>query len=339
MDLNILWFGLVAVLFIGYFFLEGFDFGVGMLLPFIAKDDQSRRRVINAIGPFWDGNEVWLLTAGGALFAAFPNWYATLFSGFYLALFLMLVGLIVRAVAFEYRSKDDRPGWRNFWDWMIFTGSAIPALLWGVAFANIVRGVPIDQEMTYVGGFFNLLNPYALLGGIASVSIFLLHGALFLNLKTTDDLQRTSKSIAFFMSVCVISLLGLLTLYSNFATDLFTQLQLGIIPVITTLVGALTIGATIFLIWKSRTGWAFIMTGVAIASIVMTIFTGLYPRVMISSLNPEWSLTIYNASSSQYTLGIMSIVALIFVPIVLVYQSWTYWIFKKRITPDSVLEY
>ena len=196
MDLNTLWFILIAVLFIGFFFLEGFDYGVGILLPFLSKDDKERRQIINAIGPHWDGNEVWLLTAGGAIFAAFPNWYATMFSGFYLALILMLLTLIGRAVAFEYRSKHHTYSWRNSWDWVIFIGSFTPALLWGVAIANLIRGVPIDAEMNYVGTFFTLLNPYGLLGGIAALLVFMLHGALFLSLKLTGPLLEKVRATA-----------------------------------------------------------------------------------------------------------------------------------------------
>jgi cytochrome d ubiquinol oxidase subunit II len=195
MDLNTLWFILIAVLFIGYFFLEGFDYGVGILLPFLAKQDQDRRVIINTVGPHWDGNEVWLLTAGGAIFAAFSQGMP-LFSGFYLALVLMLIGLIVRGVAFEFRSKDANPKWRSFWDWMIFLGSFLPALLWGVALANILKGVPIDAEKNYVGGFFNLLNPYALLAGLTSLVGFTLHGAIFLALKTTDELKVKAHAVA-----------------------------------------------------------------------------------------------------------------------------------------------
>ena len=181
------------MLFTGFFFLEGFDYGVGILLPFLGKNDAERRAIINTIGPFWDGNEVWLLTAGGAMFAAFPNWYATMFSGFYLALVLMLVALIVRGVAFEFRSKDGKPALAGLWDWMIFAGSLVPALLWGVALANIVRGVPIDANMQYVGGFLNLLNPYALLGGLVSLTVFTLHGAIFLTLRTTDEVLERAR--------------------------------------------------------------------------------------------------------------------------------------------------
>ncbi len=196
MDLNTVWFALVAVLVIGFFLLEGFDYGVGILLPFLGKDDQDRRVIINTIGPYWDGNEVWLITAGGAIFAAFPEWYATMFSGFYLALLLMLVALIVRGVAFEFRSKDRRPQWRGLWDWMIFFGSFVPALLWGVAFANLIRGVPINADMQYVGTFWDLLNPYALVGGLATLSAFTLHGAVFLSLKTKDELEERAHKAA-----------------------------------------------------------------------------------------------------------------------------------------------
>ncbi|MEN6410659.1 MAG: cytochrome d ubiquinol oxidase subunit II, partial [Anaerolineaceae bacterium] len=195
MSLETIWFILIAVLFTGYFILEGFDFGVGILLPFLGKDDLKRRVLINTIGPHWDGNEVWLITAGGAMFAAFPGWYATLFSGFYLPLFLILIALIFRGVAFEFRSKDDRPLWRSFWDWAIFFGSLIPALLWGVALANFIRGVPIDASMNYTGGFWNLLNPYALVGGFVSLLGFTLQGAIFLSLRTTDFIHEGARKI------------------------------------------------------------------------------------------------------------------------------------------------
>jgi cytochrome d ubiquinol oxidase subunit II len=337
MDLNTLWFILIAVLFIGYFFLEGFDFGVGILLPFLGKEDKERRVIINTIGPFWDGNEVWLLTAGGATFAAFPNWYATMFSGFYLALFLMLVALIVRGVAFEFRSKDKNPSWRRLWDWMIFIGSLVPALLWGVAIANLVRGVPIDAEMSYVGGFWNLLNPYALAGGLASLIVFTLHGALFLALRTKDDMLEKARAAAGRLWLPAVALSVLFAGASYFATDVFTRL--GIDPGVVPIGAVAALLATGWFIRGRREGWAFAMTGLAIALATITVFMGLYPRVMVSSLNPDWSLTIYNASSSPYTLKVMSIVALIFVPIVLIYQGWTYWIFRERIGREHSLKY
>ena len=337
MDLNTIWFVLVSVLFIGFFLLEGFDYGVGILMPFLGKDDKERRVIINTIGPHWDGNEVWLITAGGAIFAAFPHWYATLFSGFYLALFVMLLALIVRGVAFEFRSKDKKTEWRTAWDWMIFTGSLVPALLWGVAFANLVRGVPIDADMNYVGSFGTLLNPFALLGGLTTLFILTLHGAVFLSLKTVDDLRQRARTVAYRVWMPAVVLTVLFAMATYLATDIFTRLGInpGLIPV-----GAVAaLLASGFLIRSAREGWAFLMTGLAIALIVITLFMGLFPRVMVSSLNPAWSLTIYNASSSPYTLTVMTIVALIFVPIVLLYQGWSYWIFRKRLGRESTLEY
>jgi cytochrome d ubiquinol oxidase subunit II len=337
MDLQTIWFILITVLFTGFFILEGFDFGVGILLPFMSSEDRDRRAVINTIGPFWDGNEVWLITAGGAMFAAFPNWYATLFSGFYPALLLMLVALIARGVAFEFRSKHDDPAWRSFWDWSIFIGSAVPALLWGVAMANFIRGVPIDGSMNYTGGFFNLLNPYALACGLASLSIFTLHGAVFLTLRTTGEMHTRAMSLAKKLWAPATLLSMVFAGYTFIETDLFRHL--GVNPGAIPIFSVLALLSVIVLLNKEASGWAFIMTAISIAFSTITIFMGLFPRVLVSSLKPEWSLTIYNASSSQYTLGIMTVVALVFVPIVLIYQSWSYWIFRQRITKDSKLEY
>ncbi len=330
MDLNTIWFILIAVLYIGFFVLEGFDYGVGMLLPFLGKDDVKRRAIINTIGPVWDGNEVWLLTAGGATFAAFPNWYATLFSGFYLALFLLLLALIVRGVAFEFRSKDQNPRWRSLWDWCIFAGSAVPALLLGVAFANLIQGVPINEKMTYVGNFFNLLSPFTVLGGLASVALFALYGAIFLSLKTTGDLESSSRSMAMRLWPVAVVILALYYGASYFATDILYKLGLnpGFVP-IGLFVVALLAG---YFIRRRQMGWAFIMTALAILLSTLTTFLILFPRVMVSSINSaQNSLTIYNASSTPYTLTVMTIVAVIFVPIVLLYQGWTYWVFRKRI--------
>lgn len=337
MDLNTLWFILISILFTGFFFLEGFDYGVGILLPFMSKDDKKRRVVINTIGTFWDGNEVWLVTAGGAMFAAFPHWYATMFSGFYLAFVFMLVALILRGVAFEFRSKKESPRWRNTWDWLLFAGSLIPAFLWGVAIANLIHGVPIDAEMNYIGGFFDLLNPYTIIGGLASVSLFTLHGAIFLNLKTTNELRDKSKQFAIKLWLPTVILIFAFIIYGYFATDMFTRL--GVNPGIVPLLAGVALLISGWFLRKERSGWAFIMTGLTIALSTITIFIGLYPRVMVSSLNEAWSLTIYTASSSEYTLTVMSIIALIFFPIVLVYQGWTYWVFRKRISVDSELEY
>ncbi len=329
MDLNTFWFILITILFIGFFFLEGFDYGVGLLLPFVGRNDGERRIVLGSIGPFWDGNEVWLLTAGGAMFAAFPNWYATMFSGFYLALVLMLVGLIGRAVAFEFRNRDTRPGWRTFWDWVIFAGSFIPALLWGVAVANLMEGVPVDAKMQYVGGFWNLLNPYALLGGLTFVALFALHGAIFLTLRTRDGLLDRAYAAANRLWLPALVLVLLFVGAGYFATDIFERL--GVNPGVAPVGAGAALLAAGWFVRAKHSGWAFTMTGLTIALSTLTVFQGLYPRVLISSLNPDWSLTIYNASSSPYTLGVMSWIAIGFVPIVLAYQIWNYWIFRRRL--------
>ncbi|GAP20863.1 cytochrome d ubiquinol oxidase subunit II [Leptolinea tardivitalis] len=332
MSLNIIWFVLIGILFTGYFILEGFDLGVGILHPFVAKTDTERRMVINTIGPHWDGNEVWLITAGGAMFAAFPNWYATLFSGFYLPLFLMLVGLILRGVALEFRSKNPNPRWRALWDWSLFAGSLIPALLWGVAFANFLRGVPVDAFQNYVGGFWNLLNPYALFAGLLTTTGFTLQGSLFLLLKTEGVVYERVKSLTFKIWMPVVVLLGGVILLSNYETDLLTKegITTGIIPVLS----VLTLLAAGFFIYKKQYAQGFILNSLTILLVTVLVFMGLFPRVLVSSLNPDWSLTIFNASSSPYTLQVMSIIALIFVPIVLIYQGWTYWVFRKRISDD-----
>jgi cytochrome d ubiquinol oxidase subunit II len=331
-NLNTLWFALIAVLWTGYFFLEGFDFGVGMLLPFVSEDDLDRRVVINTIGPVWDGNEVWLLVAGGATFAAFPEWYATLFSGFYLPLFLILVALIIRGVAFEFRGKEDNPRWRATWDWAITLGSFLPALLWGVAFANIIHGVPIERVngyLEYTGGFFNLLNPYALLGGLASLSLFLLHGALFLSLKTGGRVEERVNSLTRRLAWPAVILVLAFMLWTYI--DLGEGLIPGLLPLLA--VGGLI--AIPFLALSKRIGWAFIANGAAIALIVATLFITLYPNVMPSSIAPSFSLDVYNAASTNLTLKTMTVVAIIFTPVVLVYQSWTYWTFRKRITREQ----
>ncbi|MCL4560487.1 MAG: cytochrome d ubiquinol oxidase subunit II [Chloroflexi bacterium] len=330
MDLNTLWFVLIAVLFTGYFVLEGFDFGVSILMPFLGKTDLQRRIMLNTYGPHWDGNEVWLITAGGAMFAAFPMWYATLFSGFYLPLLLILVALILRGVAIEFRSKDERPGWRRFWDWALFGGSLVPALLWGVAMANFLRGVPIDANFSYAGGFWNLLNPYALLGGLVSLLGFTLQGAVFLTLKTDGDLQAKARQVALRIWLPLSVALILFVVYTYFVTDVLNKLGVNPGPVPISAVVCLLISG--WFISHKLDGWAFGMTCLTTIFSSATIFMEMFPRVMISRLNPEWSLTIYNASSSPYTLEVMSIIALIFLPVVLIYEGWSYWVFRKRLT-------
>jgi cytochrome bd ubiquinol oxidase subunit II len=324
MALTDFWFITIAVLWIGYFFLEGFDFGVGMLLHPIGRSDADRRVMINTIGPVWDGNEVWLLVAGGATFAAFPNWYATLFSGFYLALFLILLALIFRGVAFEYRGKIDSVRWRQRWDIAIAVGSWLPAVLWGVAFANIVRGVPIDANQDFTGNLFTLLNPFGLLGGVTTASLFILHGANFLSLKTVGEIRERAHRAA--------QVAGPVAIVAGATFLVWNQLERG--KGWTWLV---VLGAAVALVVgllaerRNREGVAFGATGLAIAFAVIALFGSLYPDVMPSSTDPAFSLTVENASSTDYTLKVMTIVALVMTPIVLLYQGWTYWVFRKRI--------
>jgi cytochrome d ubiquinol oxidase subunit II len=324
MELTTFWFMLIAVLWIGYFFLEGFDFGVGMLLHPIGRTDADRRVMINTIGPVWDGNEVWLLTAGGATFAAFPFWYATLFSGFYLPLLLILMSLIFRGVAFEYRGKIDSVRWRRNWDLAIAVGSWVPAVLWGVAFANIVRGVPIDAGGDFTGTLFTLLNPFGLLGGITTATLFLLHGANFLSLKTLGDVRTRAHRVA--------EIAGPVAVVGGGTFLIWNQLARGKgwtwIPVLAA-AAALVVG--IVAERRNREGIAFSATGVAIAMAVVALFGSLYPDVMPSTTDPAYSLTVTNASSTDYTLKVMTIVALVMTPVVLLYQGWTYWVFRKRI--------
>ncbi|MEV7281861.1 cytochrome d ubiquinol oxidase subunit II [Streptomyces sp. NPDC093111] len=331
MELHDVWFVLIAVLWIGYFFLEGFDFGIGVLTKLLARDRTEKRVLINTIGPVWDGNEVWLLTAGGATFAAFPEWYATLFSGFYLPLLIILLCLIVRGVAFEYRAKRSEEKWQRNWEQAIFWTSLVPAFLWGVAFGNIVRGVKIDREMEYVGTFWDLLNPYALLGGLVTLTLFTFHGAVFASLKTLGDIRTRARALAL--------KLGLVTAVLALVFLIWTQVDngdgwslLALVIAAVCLVGA--IGA----IKIGREGWSFALSGVTIAAAVAMLFLALFPNVMPSSLDPAWSLTVTNASSSPYTLKIMTWCAAIATPLVLLYQSWTYWVFRKRIGTQNIAQ-
>ncbi|MGW4477271.1 cytochrome d ubiquinol oxidase subunit II [Rhodococcus triatomae] len=336
MGLQELWFILIAVLFIGYFVLEGFDFGVGMLMPVLGRskngsaDNDTRRRVVlNTIGPVWDGNEVWLLTAGGAMFAAFPEWYATLFSGFYLPLLLILVALIVRVCAIEYRGKIDDATWRSRWDWGIILGSWVPAILWGVAFANIVRGVAIDENRQVVSGFFDLLNPYALLGGATTAIVFSLHGAVFIALKTADEVHEDAVKLASRLSIPTVVIAGAFVLWTQLAYGKgWTWILVGIAAA--ALLGVVALTAV------AREGWAFVLTTVAVIGAVVLLFASLYPNVMPSTISDDYSLTIYNASSSPYTLKVMTWAAAFMTPVVLMYQGWTYWVFRKRISTAHI---
>jgi cytochrome d ubiquinol oxidase subunit II len=333
MELTTFWFIIIAILWIGYFILEGFDFGVGVLLKSVAKNQAERRAVLTTLGPLWDGNEVWLLVAGGATFAAFPEWYATLFSGFYLPLFLILVALIVRGVALEYRSKYGDVHWRARWDNAIVISSFLPAFLWGVAFANIVRGVPLaekDGVIEYVGGFFNLLNPFGLLGGLVTLSVFVTHGAIFLALKTDGEIRARSQKIAgrvgLFATVVTVAFLGITVTAYNDKAEVF-----GLAAVVA-IAWLAALGSNL----RGREGYAFLYSSTALAFAVITLFTALYPNVMPSSLLESASLTIHNASSTEYTLKVMTYVALILTPLVLIYQGWTYWVFRKRISASQI---
>ncbi|MDX2542906.1 cytochrome d ubiquinol oxidase subunit II [Streptomyces sp. WI04-05B] len=324
MELHDVWFVLIAVLWTGYFFLEGFDFGVGVLTKLLARDRAEKRVLINTIGPVWDGNEVWLLSAGGATFAAFPEWYATLFSGFYLPLLLILVCLIVRGVAFEYRVKRPEENWQRNWETAIFWTSLLPAFLWGVAFANIVRGVKIDADFEYVGSLADLLNPYALLGGLVTLSLFTFHGTVFVGLKTVGDIRERARKLAVRV--------GLVTAVVALAFLAWTQADKGDGgSLAAATVAVLALVAALGAAWKGREGWAFAFSGVTIVAAVAMLFLTLFPNVMPSSLNADWNLTVTNASSSPYTLKIMTWCAGIATPMVLLYQGWTYWVFRKRI--------
>lgn len=333
MDLAILWFGIVAFFFIGYFVLDGFDFGVGMALPLLAKDDTDKRVMINTIGPVWDLNETWLIVAGASLFAAFPYWYATLFDGFYLALLLILLALIARGVSFEYRRLGKSPQWKARFDGMIVIGSAIPALLWGVAFANIVQGVAIDESGTYTGTLFDLLNPYGLLGGLTTLLLFFTHGVQFVALKTDGELRERARGLAVRSGVLTI-----LVAASFLVWTVVQHLDSPHLMVIITLAA----GAAVALIgsWianrAGREKWAFGLMASTIGLAVASLFAALFPNVMPSTTDPAFSLTIANASSSAYTLGVMTWVAVLMMPLVLLYQGWTYWVFRRRITRESI---
>jgi cytochrome bd ubiquinol oxidase subunit II len=329
MALNHIWFLIVGFLFIGYFVLDGFDFGVGMSLPFLGKDDTDRRVLINTIGPVWDLNETWVIVAGASLFASFPEWYASLFSGFYLALLLILAALIARGVAFEYRGKGDTAKWRRTFDWMIVIGSALPALLWGVAFANIVNGVPLNSHHVYTGTLFTLLNPYGLLGGLTTLSVFFFHGLVFITLKTEGEIKDRARALAKkvgYVATLIAASFLLWTLFAHFS----------VIGAVLTVIAALSLVAAQLANFAKRDGQAFALMVVTIITAVGALFAALYPNVLPSTTDAAYSLTIENASSSQYTLTVMTWVAAIMIPFVLAYQTWTYWVFRKRVSRKSI---
>jgi len=327
-----LWFVLICVLWIGYFVLEGFDFGVGMLLNRAARNDSERRAVIHSIGPVWDGNEVWLLVAGGATFAAFPEWYATLFSGFYLALFLILAGLIVRGMFFEMWGKREDAPWRRRWELAFAVGSFIPALIWGVGWANIVGGSPIDADHEFTGTLFSLLKPYALVGGLATLALFLAHGACFLTLRTKGEIAERSRALAKTLTPIAAAVVAVFLIWT-----IVRQADHGGVEVVSTVlavlaVTALAVAATIA---GKRPAWAFGSTSVGTLLLFSSLFANLFPNAMVSSTDPAFDLTLSAASSSDYTLTVMTVVALALVPVVLVYQAWTYWVFRARLGAED----
>ena len=334
MDLETFWFVLIAVLWAGYFVLEGFDFGVGMLLPFVPRDDDDRGTLLKTIGPVWDGNEVWLIVAGAATFAAFPAWYATMFSGFYVALLLVLVFLIVRVCSFEWRTKSESARWRSAWSWANTVGSFGAALIWGVGLANLVSGVPIDSDGDFAGNFADLFSPYTLAAGVAVVLLFAFHGAMFLTLRTTGELAVRAEGAARRLAIPA-ALVTAAFLVSTVAVAMDRNDKDLFPPAIPAAVGIAALALACYFLLAGSHGRAFAMTGLGTIALVATLFVSLYPRVMVSSPSFENSLTVEGAASSHYALTVMSVVAVILVPIVLLYQGWTYYVFRRRVGGES----
>jgi cytochrome d ubiquinol oxidase subunit II len=337
MDLNMIWFLLVAVLLIGYAILDGFDLGVGVLHLF-ARSEQERRFHINAIGPVWDGNEVWLLTAGGALFAAFPIVYATVFSGFYIALMLLLTALIFRAVSMEFRGKVDSPRWRRLWDWAFGMGSLLPALLLGVAFGNILRGIPLDGDHNFTGSFFTLLNPYALLIGVLSLVLFTMHGALYLSMKTEGELKARVGGWISPLWIAMVALYVLATVATLFVSPFLLSGMTG--NPLFWILFVLLLGSVLSIpvaVKAGKEGRAFLASSLTIACMIGLSAFSMFPRLVPALGDLTYSLTIYNASSSQRTLSTMLVIALIGMPLVIAYTIFIYRAFKGKvsITPDS----
>lgn len=337
MSLNELWFLLIAVLFIGFFFLEGYDFGVGMATRFVARDELERRVMINTIGPFWDANEVWLITAGGAMFAAFPNWYATLFSGFYIPLVVMLLLLIARGTAFEFRAKVPHPRWTETWDWAIFIPSLLVPFLWGVVFSSLVYGLPIDSKMNMHGVFTSFVNPYTVLGGLLITLLCLYHGLVYLCLRTTDDLRERARALARKLFWVLAAAAVAFVIVTFFVTDLFDRRGAWLYPIYALDVAALVLSFA--LLTKKRDGWAFGVNAAVILLTVSSLFIGLFPRVMISNISSAYNLTVYNSASGSYSLGVMTIVAFTLLPFVLGYSIWSYYVFRKRVSKKEHMEY
>jgi cytochrome d ubiquinol oxidase subunit II len=332
-DLNTTWFALIGLLWAGYLFLEGFDFGVSIIAPFVSVDETDRRMCLNSIGPVWDGNEVWLLTAGGATFAAFPLWYGRLFNGFYLALFLILLALIVRGVSFEFRAKRDDPAWRRTWEWANFGGSLVPAIVWGAAFTDLVHGVPLSPGGRYYGGLIGLLHPIALVGGLASLALFMLHGSVFLSLKTTGGLSARARRAAVVSGLAASVLVTAAVVWVAAAGRPAVAGSVpGALPLVLGVIAIAAVVLSTLLVARGRAGWSFLATGVAILTVMGAVFSRMFPAVLPASNRAANGLTIAASASQHNTLVVMTVVAAIFTPFVLAYQGWTYWVFRRRLT-------
>jgi cytochrome d ubiquinol oxidase subunit II len=320
------WFTIIAILGTGFFILEGFDFGVGMLHDLVGTDDAGRRAAINTIGPLWDGNEVWLIVAAAAMFAAFPGWYASMFSAYYLPLVLLLAALIVRGIAFEYRGKRDAASWRRTWDVLLTVGSVLAPLLIGVALGGILYGLPIDSAGNYTGSFADLFPPYALFTGITLVAVCALHGATFLSLKTTDDMHQRARQLARYIAPVACALVIGFAIWTHVAhTSTFFLNPVELLVILAAI-------AALWLVYAHRDGWAFSATTVTIASCVVAIFTGLYPNVLVSSTKAASNLTVRSTASAPYPLKVMTVVVIVLLPVVLLYQAWTYYVFRRRVS-------
>ena len=335
MNLQILWFWIVAVFWGGYFVLEGFDFGVGILLPFVPRDERERGVLFETIGPVWDGNEVWLVVAGGATFAAFPAWYATMFSGFYLALLLVLLFLMTRVVSFEWRGKRDTPRWRTTWLYANAVGSIGAPFVWGVALANLLHGVPISSNGDYTGNFADLFSGYTVLAGIAVVLLFAFHGAGYLTLRTLGALRERAHRAARLLALPTVLVAGGFLAWTV-AVAVDRNHRSVTAPLVVAICAGLALAVAALEVVRRHSGIAFTMTAVATLLLVATIFTGLYPRVLVSSPDFSNSLTVSDAASAHYTLEVMSVVAVIVAPLVLLYQGWTYYVFRARVTGEEI---
>jgi len=336
-SLNEFWYLLVSILFVGFIFLEGFDFGIGMVSRFLGRNDLERRAFINTIGPFWDANEVWLISAIGAMFAAFPNWYATLLSGSYVLFVLLLLSLIGRGVAFEFRGKVEKQAWKNAWDWVIFFGSLFPPLIFGILFSALMKGLPVERNMQMNAGFSDIVNLYTITGGVTLTMLCLWHGLIFATIRTMDDIRDRSRKVA--MKLLPVNAL-LLLIFSGmtfFETDIFSNHSR--LMLYTFFIGIFVYLLAGFFLTRKKDGWAFAMSGLILILSISSIFAGLFPTVLVSSINESYSLTIHNAASGNYSLKIMSYAAIALLPFVLGYQIWSYYVFRKRVDHKEHMEY